>query len=81
VPIFFSRFRRKHLLITTCIEKHCTRPLMMNVKQGSSDYQFFSLFVRLDKEIEPRFSDYEADALTTILTRDYLGSYEMYKAI
>jgi len=26
-PNFFSRFRRKHLLITTCIEKQCTRPL------------------------------------------------------
>jgi len=24
---FFSRFRRKHLFITTCIEKQCTRPL------------------------------------------------------
>jgi len=23
---FFSGFRRKHLLITTCVEKHCTRP-------------------------------------------------------
>jgi len=23
---FFSRFRRKHLFITTCIEKHCIRP-------------------------------------------------------
>jgi len=24
---FFSRFRKKHLFITTCIEKQCTRPL------------------------------------------------------
>jgi len=24
---FFSGFRSKHLFITTCIEKHCTRPL------------------------------------------------------
>jgi len=24
---FFSGFRRKHLCITTCIEKHCTQPL------------------------------------------------------
>jgi len=24
---FFKGFRRKHLFITTCIEKHCTRPL------------------------------------------------------
>jgi len=24
---FFSGFRRKHLFITTCIEKQCTRPL------------------------------------------------------
>jgi len=24
---FFSGFRRKHLFIITCIEKHCTRPL------------------------------------------------------
>jgi len=23
---FFSGFRRTHLFITTCIEKHCTRP-------------------------------------------------------
>jgi len=23
---FFSGFKRKHLFITTCIEKHCTRP-------------------------------------------------------
>jgi len=23
VPKFFSGFRRKHLFITTCIEKHC----------------------------------------------------------
>jgi len=27
VPRFFSGLRRKHLFITTCIEKHCTRPL------------------------------------------------------
>jgi len=27
VPIFFSGFRRKHLFITTCIEKQCIRPL------------------------------------------------------
>jgi len=26
-PDFFSGFRRKHLFITTCIEKHCTRHL------------------------------------------------------
>jgi len=27
-PIFFfSGFRRKHLFITTCIEKQCIRPL------------------------------------------------------
>jgi len=25
-PIFFSGFRRKHLFVTTCIEKHCTGP-------------------------------------------------------
>jgi len=25
---FFSGFRRKHLFITTCIGKQCTRPLM-----------------------------------------------------
>jgi len=24
---FLSGFRRKHLFVTTCIEKHCTRPL------------------------------------------------------
>jgi len=27
---FFSGFRRKHLFITTCIEKHCTRPLRVS---------------------------------------------------
>jgi len=27
VPNFFSEFRRKHLFITTCIEKHCTHHL------------------------------------------------------
>jgi len=26
-PDFFSEFKRKHLFITTCIEKQCTRPL------------------------------------------------------
>jgi len=25
---FFSEFRRKHLFITTCVEKHCTQPWM-----------------------------------------------------
>jgi len=29
---FFSGFSRKHLLITTCIEKQCTQPLMLNVQ-------------------------------------------------
>jgi len=24
---FFSKFRRKHFFITTCIEKYCSRPL------------------------------------------------------
>jgi len=27
IRIFFPGFRRKHLFITTCIEKHCTRTL------------------------------------------------------
>jgi len=27
VSKFFSGFRRKHLFITTCIKKQCTRPL------------------------------------------------------
>jgi len=27
---FFSGFTRKHLFITTCNEKHCTRPLSIN---------------------------------------------------
>jgi len=26
-PNFFSGFRKKHLFITTCIEKQCTRAL------------------------------------------------------
>jgi len=26
-PNYFSGFKRKHLFITTCIEKQCTRPL------------------------------------------------------
>jgi len=30
-PNFYSGFRRKHLFITTCIEKHCTQPLNRNV--------------------------------------------------
>jgi len=29
---FFSGFRRKHLFITFCIEKHCTRPLPLIVQ-------------------------------------------------
>jgi len=28
---FFSGFRRKHLFITTCIEKHCIRPLKVRI--------------------------------------------------
>jgi len=31
-PKFFSRFRTKHLFITTCIEKQCTRPLMQSLQ-------------------------------------------------
>jgi len=30
VPNFFLGFRRKHLVITTCIEKQCTRPLILS---------------------------------------------------
>jgi len=37
-PNFFSRFRRKHLFITTCIEKHCTRPLTQNIYQMHRSY-------------------------------------------
>jgi len=29
---FFSGFRRKHLFITACIEKQCTRPLNQIVR-------------------------------------------------
>jgi len=29
-PNFFLGFRRKHLFITTCIEKHCTRPFRIS---------------------------------------------------
>jgi len=31
VPNFFSGFRRKQMFITVCIEKHCTRPLIMKL--------------------------------------------------
>jgi len=30
--IFYSEFRRKHLFITTCIEKSCTLPLKLKFK-------------------------------------------------
>jgi len=32
---FFLRLRRKHLFITTCIEKQCTRPLSINMPKHS----------------------------------------------
>jgi len=40
---------------------------MLNVKhkQGSCEYQVFNLLVRLDKRIEPKSTDYEADAPAT----------------
>jgi len=37
-PTFSSGFRRKHMFITTCIEKHCTWSLIIK-------YCFFSLYL------------------------------------
>jgi len=37
-PIFFSEFMRKHLFITTCFEKHCTRPLGFLATKNISTY-------------------------------------------
>jgi len=36
---------------------------MLNVKQGSCEMNtiFLNLMIRLDEEIEPRFTDYKAD--------------------
>jgi len=31
-PNIFLGFKRKHLFITTCIEKHCIRPLKTNFR-------------------------------------------------
>jgi len=44
--IFFSGFRRKHLFITPCIEKHCTRPLTVicSVIDNKSSFQHFTLY-------------------------------------
>jgi len=41
--------------------------LMLNVKKGSCEYHLLSLLVRLDEEIGPWSTDYEAaaDALIT----------------
>jgi len=43
---FFSGFRRKHLLITTCIEKQCTRPLKLvgfKIVIGNLQFQIFQI--------------------------------------
>jgi len=34
---FFLKFRKKHLFITTCIEKHCNRPLIKYIYYTSYD--------------------------------------------
>jgi len=36
---------------------------MLNVKQGSWEYQLLSILVRLDKRIEPWSSYYKADII------------------
>jgi len=38
---------------------------MLNVKQGSCEYQLFKSFGMLDEGIEPKSTDYEVYALTT----------------
>ena len=42
-----------------------TGPLMLNVKQGSSEYQFLKSFVMARQGNEPRSTDCKEDALTT----------------
>ena len=41
-----------------------TVPLMLNVKQGSCEYQFFKFFGMAQQGNEPRFTDCKEDALT-----------------
>jgi len=46
----FSGFTRKHLFITTCIEKHCTQPLMhSNHHSQYLDYQIRALLLKTSK--------------------------------
>ena len=40
-------------------------PLMLNVKQGSCEYQFLKSFGMARQGNEPRSTDYKEDALTT----------------
>jgi len=42
------------LFITTCIEKQCTGPLMLNVKQERREYQFFNLWSNSTLESNPK---------------------------
>jgi len=44
-PKFFSRLRRKHLFITTCIEKQCTQALNLIFSKATfTDLQNFLTF-------------------------------------
>jgi len=49
---FFSGFKRKHLFITTCIEKHCTRPFNLDHTQWNhckkSDHYHWNVSVQCD---------------------------------
>jgi len=48
---FFPRFRKKHLLIATCIEKHCTRPWRCLV-QGHNKQTFSPYYPFLMLNVE-----------------------------
>ena len=49
---------------------------MLSAKEGSCKHHFLSLQVLLDKENEPRFTDCQADVLTTTpFSRLYLTEY------
>jgi len=51
---FFSGFERKHLFITSCIEKHCTRPLKcLNCRTVSQNKQTWD---KLENRLKQKFS-------------------------
>jgi len=75
VPIFFSEFRRKHLFVTTCIEKQCIwllKPLSKDIQSrnnatrtgiepSSHDYDCVKM------ALEPSLPSYMFSSLPTIL--------------